>query len=413
MEQNILWLIVGIMAAQFVLDQVLTYLNTRNWSEQLPTELEGIIDAQKYRLSQQYSLDKTRFSAISDSITFLLTLTLLLIGGFGWLSDYVAQFTDSVILQTLMFFGILTLLTHLAGIPADLYANFVIEEKYGFNRMTARTFVLDLLKSLLLTALIGGGLLSLFVLCYELAREYFWFYAWALIMLISVLLAAFYTSVLLPLFNKLTPLPEGELLTAIRAYAEKVKFPLKKIMVMDGSKRSSKGNAFFSGIGGSKNIVFYDTLIEKHTTEELVAILAHEVGHYKRKHTLQTLVISALKNLFTFYLLHILIDNPALSLAMGGSQHTLYLGLLSFMLLYSPISTVTGLGMNIFSRKNEFEADRYAVETASGAALAEALRKLSVDSLVNLKPHPAYVFWNYSHPPLLSRLEGIYKAARG
>jgi STE24 endopeptidase len=268
-------------------------------------------------------------------------------------------------------------------------------------------FWLDKLKGYLLGAVIGGVILSVLLLLVDSLGVNFWLVFWVAISLFMFIMNMFYTSLILPLFNKLSPLEEGELRDAITAYAKQVDFPLTKIFVIDGSKRSSKANAFFSGLGKKKKVVLYDTLIENHSIQELVAIFAHEVGHYKKKHIQQGLVLSVLQTGLMLYILSLLIFNTELSIALGGDTMRIHLNLIAFGILYSPISMITGLLMNMLSRKNEFEADQYASETANGADLAGALKKLSADNLSNLLPHPAYVFFNYSHPPLLKRISAI------
>jgi STE24 endopeptidase len=283
----------------------------------------------------------------------------------------------------------------------------VIEEKYGFNKTTVKTFITDKLKGYVLGALIGGGLLAALIYLVETIGPDFWMWFAAIACVFMLFMNMFYTSLILPLFNKLTPLPDGELKTAIEEFSRKINFPLTNIFVIDGSKRSSKANAFFSGIGKKKKIVLYDTLIRNHTTAELVAVLAHEVGHYKKKHIIWSYVWAVVQIVFMLFVLAQMVFNEGLSLALGGTQHAIHLNLVAFTILFSPISAITGLFMNIYSRKNEFEADAYARDTYNGKSLADALKKLSVDNLSNLYPHPAYVFFHYSHPPLLQRLERI------
>jgi len=283
----------------------------------------------------------------------------------------------------------------------------VIEERYGFNRTTVKTFVLDKLKGYVLAALIGGGLLALLIYLIQVIGPAFWIWFAMVASVFALLMNMFYTSLILPLFNKLTPLGDGELKSAIESFARKVNFPLDNVFVIDGSKRSAKANAFFSGIGRKKKIVLYDTLIQNHSTEELVAVLAHEVGHFKKKHIVWGLVLSVLQIAFTLWILSMMVYNENLSFALGGDQYAIHLNLLAFTILFSPISGITGLLMAVYSRRNEFEADAFARKYYSGQALAGALKKLSVDSLSNLFPHPWYVFFHYSHPPLLKRLESI------
>jgi STE24 endopeptidase len=292
-------------------------------------------------------------------------------------------------------------------IPFQLHSTFVIEEKYGFNKTTTKTFIADKLKGYLLTGLIGGALISVLIYLIQSIGPSFWIWFAGIASLFILFVNMFYTSIILPMFNTLTPLQDGELKTAIETFAKKINFPLDNIFIIDGSKRSKKANAFFSGIGKKKKIVLYDTLIENHSTEELVAVLAHEVGHFKKKHIVWSFVLSIIQIVFTLFVLSLLVFNENISLALGGNQLGIHLNLLAFGILFSPISAVTSLFMNMYSRKNEFEADAYAKETFDGQALSNALKKLSVDSLSDLYPHPLYVFFHYSHPPLLKRLSAL------
>ncbi|MDW7690757.1 M48 family metallopeptidase [Flammeovirgaceae bacterium SG7u.111] len=408
MSQTLLYIIIAIVVAEFALERILDFLNQKNRSTKLPESLKGIYDDEKYAKSQKYSAAKDKLALYSSAVS-LVAVIVMLLGGFAWLDSFVGTQTESSLLQTLLFFAIIGVGSDILGTPFGIYSTFVIEEKFGFNKTTPKTYIIDKIKGWVLGAIIGGLLLTVFIWFYEAFREYFWLYAWVIFMAFTIFITMFYTNLIVPLFNKLTPLEDGELRQAIEAYAKKVKFPLKNIMVIDGSKRSTKANAYFSGLGGAKNIVLYDTLIEKQETEELVSVLAHEVGHYKKKHTLQGLAISSATMLLTLYILNLVVDNPVLSQALGADAPSLHMGLIAFSILYSPLSTVTGLIMNVFSRKNEFEADEYAVKTSSGSALQSSLKKLSVDSLSNMEPHPAYVFFYYSHPPLLKRLDAMAK----
>jgi STE24 endopeptidase len=293
--------------------------------------------------------------------------------------------------------------------PFQWYATFVIEVRYDFNKMTPRTFAFDKLKSYLIALAVGGPLLAIFFQMAQSIGPDFWL--WFAAVLLTVLAAAniFYTTLFVPLFNKLTPLPHGTLREAIEAFTKKVKFPLDNVFVIDGSRRTSKANAFFSGIGRRKRIVLYDTLIERHTTDELVAVLAHEVGHFKKKHIIGTFLFSSLHIVFMLFVLSRMLYAENISLALGGDHWSMPLNLLAFGILFSPISGITSLLMNIFSRRNEFEADRFARDTFDAVALSAALKRLSVDTLSDLYPHPAYVFFHYSHPPLLQRLKALAK----
>jgi len=385
----------------------LSYLNSSTWSNKLPLELSDLYDAKEYEKAQQYENANKRLGIISSTISLIIILAFLLLGGFAWLNEILSNITTHYIGLPLLFFGVLYIISDLLSLPVSLYQTFVIEEKFGFNKTTISTFITDKLKSYIFTALLGSILLSAIIFIYYKTQTYFWLLAWGLITCFTLFFATFFTSLIVPLFNKLSPLEEGELKDAINEYAAKVTFPLKKIFVVDGSKRSSKANAYFSGLGKQKSIVLYDTLINQNTTEELVAILAHEVGHYKKKHILQSLAISIVQTGVMFFILGLALKSPILSQALGVEKPTFHIGLIAFGILFSPISTILGLFMNVFSRKNEYEADAFAKATTNGKALINALKKLSVNHLSNLNPHPAYVFFYYSHPTLLQRLRAL------
>ncbi|MBX2945274.1 MAG: M48 family metallopeptidase [Cyclobacteriaceae bacterium] len=403
----LLWIIVGIVVISFGFGQVLEYINLKAMRTDIPAEIASFYDKEKYEKSQRYHKETTRFSFLTSTIGFAGSLLMLLLGGFGWVDGLLRTLTENPIQLALLFFGVLGIASDLLTLPFQWYGTFVIEEKYGFNKTTVKTFITDKLKGYVLGALIGGGLLAALIYLVETIGPDFWIWFSAIACAFMLFMNMFYTSLILPLFNKLTPLAEGELKTAIEEFSRKINFPITNVFVIDGSKRSNKANAFFSGIGKKKKIVLYDTLIANHTTEELVAVLAHEVGHYKKRHIIWSFVLSVVQIFFMLFVLSLMVFNENLSLALGGSQLAIHLNLLAFTILFSPISAITGLFMNLYSRKNEFEADAYARETFSGKALAEALKKLSVDNLSNLYPHPAYVFFHYSHPPLLKRLERI------
>lgn len=400
-------IIVAIVLFDFVVDRVLDYLNLKSFSPELPKEAEGIYDAEKYHKSMEYYKVNDRFSMITSTFSLILLLAMLFFNGFAWVDNYVRSFTISPVWMALLFFGIIGIASDFLSMPFALYKIFVIEEKFGFNKMTLKTFFLDKLKGYFLGAIIGGALLAALVLIYGATGKYFWLYALAVLAFFMIFATMFYASIILPLFNKLTPMPEGELRSAIEAYCNKVGFKLNNLFVMDGSKRSAKANAFFSGLGSKKKIVLFDTLIIKHTTDELVAVLAHEIGHYKKKHTKQGLLLGLLQSGVMLFILSLFLGNPELSKALGASQSSFHLDILAFGILYAPLSEILGILMNMLSRKNEYEADHYAKETYNGEALASALKKLSVDNLSNLKPHPAYVFVHYSHPTLLQRLDAL------
>jgi STE24 endopeptidase len=407
MAQTLFYIIVAIVVADFLFERLLDYLNTTRWSDRLPGELQGIYNADEYKKSQQYLKVNHKFGMLTSTVSFLALLAMLLFGGFAWLDETVRQWTTNPIWMTLLFFGVLGLASDLLSTPFDIYDTFVIEEKFGFNKTTPKTYILDKLKGWLLGAVIGGGIMALIVWIYESTGQWFWLVAWGAVTFFTVFMTMFYSDLIVPLFNKQTPLEEGELRDAIEKFAEKVGFRLKNIYVIDGSKRSTKANAYFTGLGPKKRIVLYDTLIADHTTDELVAVLAHEIGHYKKKHTLTGTILGIIQTGIILYILSLFIGNPLLSQALGAHEGSFHMGLLAFGMLYSPISTVLGILMNMLSRKNEFAADRFAAVNFNGKSLKEALKKLSVKNLSNLRPHPAVVFVHYSHPPLLQRLKAI------
>lgn len=404
---TLLQVILGLTLVSYVFDQVLDYINLRGQRKDIPGEVEAFYERDKYLKSLAYHKDRTRFSFYTSAFSFLLSFGMLWFGGFGWLDQTLRLYTGNELLLALAFFGSLMLISDWLTIPFQWYSTFVIEARYGFNKTTPKTFVLDKLKGYLLAAVVGGALLSILIYLIGVMGQNFWIWFSILAAALVLLMNMFYTSLILPLFNKLTPLPQGDLKSEIEGFSKRVDFPLDNIFIIDGSKRSNKANAFFSGIGGKKKIVLYDTLIEKHTPEELVAVLAHEVGHFKKKHIIWGYVLSILQIVFTLFVLSRLVFAENVSLAMGGNQWAIHLNLLAFGILFSPISGITGLFMNMYSRKNEFEADAYAREKYDGKALASALKRLSVDSLSYLYPHPLYVFFHYSHPPLLKRLAAL------
>lgn len=404
---TILLIILVITGVDFLLEQILDYINLKRQPAALPRQLEGIYETEKYKKSVEYNRTKTRFSFLTATFGFAIAFVLLLTGGFGWIDEWLRQYIENPLLLALVFFGTLYLASDIITIPFQLYSVFVIEERFGFNKTTPGVFVFDKLKSYVVTFIIGGLVMgALLFLILSLGKP-FWLYFWVVIALFLLFINMFYASLIVPLFNKLTPLESGDLKNAIEAYSKRVNFPLDNIFVIDGSKRSTKANAFFSGIGKKKKIVLYDTLINNHTTEELVAVLAHEVGHFKKKHIITGYLLSVLQVGFMLWIMSWMIFSSELSFALGAGQMGFHLNLLAFGILYSPVSKIAGLVLNRYSRKNEFEADAYAASTYHGPSLKEALKKLSVNNLSNLTPHPLYVFFHYSHPPVLQRLKAI------
>lgn len=401
-------IILSALILDFLLDLISEILNLEKLGTTLPSEFEGVYSEEKYEQSQQYTRTNTKFGFITSAFGLLLFLTFWFAGGFNWLDLIVRSWFDSNIARGLAYIGILILSQTILSLPFDIYSTFVIEEKYGFNKTTVKTFILDLLKSFGLSIIIGGPLLALILYILMVAGTFAWLYGWVAVIIFTLIIQYIAPTWIMPLFNKFTPLEDDELRQSILSYAESVKFSLKNVFIMDGSKRSAKSNAFFTGFGRNKRIALFDTLISKHSVKEIVAILAHEIGHYKKKHILKGMITSIIHFGIVFYLLSVFLSNKGLYDAFYMANQSLYAGLLFFGALYSPIEMILSIFMNIFSRKNEYQADKFAAETTKDPEnMILALKKLSEHNLSNLTPHPFYVFLNYSHPPVLDRIQAI------
>ena len=411
-------IIIALVIFNYLFSNILDYLNHKNWKDEIPKELKDFYDKKKYKQAKLYALSKNKIGLLSSTISFLLVVSLLVFNGYGYIDQLVNSFNLNLFLsfeinnsftKSGVFFLILFFLNLIISIPFSYYNTFVIEENFGFNKTTKSTFFFDIIKSSILSILIGGFLLFLALYLYNSLNDGFWLYLWIGLSLLMVFINMFYADLIVPIFNKLTPLENGDLRKKIENYSKEVGYLLKNIYVIDGSKRSTKANAFFSGMGPRKTIALYDTLIEKHTENELVAVLAHEVGHFKKKHVFSGLLMSVIQIGVMVFFFELCLKLPEISLALGGSGVNFHLGLIGFSIIFSPISMMSGILMNYISRKNEFEADSYAKETYNGDDLSLALKKLSVDSLSNIYPHPLYVFFHYSHPPLIKRLRALNK----
>ncbi|SKB40120.1 STE24 endopeptidase [Salegentibacter holothuriorum] len=405
--QTLFYIIIAIIIIDFIIDKILETLNAKHFDDPIPKELENVYDKKEYEKSQLYKKERYRFGILTSTFSVLLTLGFIVFDGFAWVDEIARNFTDNDILVALIFFGIIMIGSDILTTPFSWYSTFVIEEKYGFNKTTKKTFFLDKIKGWLMMAILGGGILALIVWFYQFAGNDFWWYAWILVAVFSVFLNMFYAKLIVPLFNKQSPLEEGSLRTKIETYAESVGFTLDNIFIIDGSKRSTKANAYFSGFGKEKRITLFDTLVKDLEEEEIVAVLAHEVGHYKKNHIIVNLAASILTTGFTLWLLSLFVGSPALSQALGVEEPSFHIGLIAFGILYSPVSEITGLIMNYLSRKFEYQADNYAKETYAASPLISSLKKLSKNSLSNLTPHKAYVFMHFSHPTLLQRFRNL------
>lgn len=405
--ENIFCLILILFIWEFILTKILAYLNTKNWSDKLPIELSDIYDQEKYSKSMNYEKVKHKFSTISWIFSFIVMLLVLVFGWFWYLDNLAKNNLENSILVALFFFLVISLIQTIISLPFSYYSTFVIEQKFGFNKMTKKLFVTDTIKSFLLWIIIWWPLLALIIWIYYVFWAYFWLLAWWIVTVFSVFMMMFYSSLIVPLFNKQSPLEDWELKTEINKFADKVWFKLDNIYVIDWSKRSSKSNAYFSWFWPKKRIVLYDTLIKDLEVEELVAVLAHEIWHYKKKHTLQMLVFSTIQTWFMLYILWLALWIPEVSMALWASEWSFHVWVIAFWILFTPISIVLWIFSSVLSRKNEYEADEYAKNNYNWEKLISALIKLSRNNLSNLRPHPAYEFFYYSHPTVLKRIKAI------
>ncbi len=406
-NQTLFFTIIVILTLQFLIETFLDYLNAKQYQQHIPKELSDVFDTKEYQKSQNYKTTNYKFGLFTSTFLFGLTLSFLIFGGFEWVDTAARSATDNPTLIALIFFGMILIGNDLITTPFSYYSTFVIEEKFGFNKSTKKLFFLDKLKGWLLMAILGGAILALIIWLFERTGNSFWLYTWIVITLFSITTNLFYSKLVVPLFNKQSPLEEGSLKTKIENYSKAVGFELKNIFVIDGSKRSTKANAYFSGFGKEKRVTLYDTLLQDLNEDEIVAVLAHEVGHYKRKHIIFNLIASILLTGFTLFVLSLFIKTPSVSLAIGVSQPSFHAALIGFGILYSPISEITSLIMNYMSRKFEYQADDFAKHTFEAMPLITSLKKLAKNSLSNLTPHPAYVFAHYSHPPLINRIKNL------
>lgn len=408
-SEQLFYLFIAIILIDFFLEQFLDYLNAKRFNSPIPKSVEDVYDTEDYKKSQAYKNVRYKFGIITATFSLLLVLGFLYFDGFAKVDEYVRTISNNSLVISLLFFGIIMLGLDIVTLPFSYYSTFVIEEEFGFNKTTKKLFFIDKIKGWIISILVGGGIMSLIILIYEKYPNNFWLYAWGVITLFSIIINMFYAKLIVPLFNKQTPLEEGSLRTKIAAYASSVGFELKNIFVIDGSKRSTKANAYFSGFGKEKRITLYDTLINDLEEDEIVAVLAHEVGHYKKHHIIYNLILTTIITGFTLWLLSLFISSPTLANALGVTTPSFHIGLIAFGLLYSPISEITGLIMNLLSRKFEYQADAYAKKTHHASYLISSLKKLSKNSLSNLTPHPWYVWFNYSHPTIVQRIKKLTK----
>ena len=401
-------IILAAVVVEYLLGVVSNLMNLSALRPEAPEGLEDVYEPDKYAKSQEYTKVNTGFDLITSTFKLALLLTFWLFGGFNWLDELVRGWEFHVIVNGILYIGLLGLAYMVISLPFSIYSTFVIEAQFGFNKTTWSTFVLDRVKALGLAIVLGAPLLAAILAFFEYAGDLAWLYAWVAVTIVSLAIQFIAPTWIMPLFNKFTPLEQGELRDSILEYAASVKFTVNNILVMDGSKRSSKSNAFFTGFGKNKRIALFDTLVDNHTVPELVAVLAHEIGHYKKKHIIQAMVVSSVNGLIVFFLLSIFLKSEGLFDAFLMDEMSVYAGLLFFGLLYTPVDIVLSMALQYVSRRHEYEADRWSVETYGRPdELSTSLKKLSQDNLSNLGPHPFYVFLNYTHPPLKERIRAI------
>ena len=403
----IFYLLISIILFNFIKDYFLDYLNSKFFDKKIPENLSDIYDKEKYQKSQDYKKTLYKFGKISKAYSLTILLLFFFLDGFLFVDNIARSVFESELLISLSFFGIIFFGSDILNLPFSLYSIFIIEGKFGFNKTTFKIYFFDKIKYWFITILFGGGILSFIIFQFETVGKDFWIVAWVFITTISVLINGFYAQIIVPLFNKQTKLEEGNLKNDIEKYSKKVGFDLSNIFVIDGSKRSTKANAYFSGFGKQKRVTLYDTLLNKLNDNQIIAVIAHEIGHYKKNHIIFNLIFSTIQTGLMLYILSLLIYMPIFSEALGIQSHSFHIGLITFSILYAPISEIFSLIFNVFSRKFEYQADHYAKETFNSKHLIEALKVLSKDSLSNLTPHPKYVWWHYSHPTLAQRIKHL------
>jgi STE24 endopeptidase len=402
-------IIIIVLILDFAFGKWVSVLNYKWRKKPIPESVQDVYDRKEYQKFQDYSRANFKIGMMASVLMFVLTISMFVFDGFAWLDNFLRQYIESEIWLTLAFFGSIALASSVISLPFSIYDTFVIEEKYGFNKTTPRIFVFDTIKSIFVSAIIGGGLLALVIVIWQATETWFWLLAWILISLFSMFMAEFYSSLIVPLFNKQTPLEEGSLRDKISEFAEKAGFKLDNVFVIDGSKRSTRANAYFTGLGKKKRIVLFDTLINEFDEDEIVAVLAHEIGHFRKNHIRKSLIISTVNTGLVLFVFGLFVGQDVFSQALGVESASFHVGAIGFAVLYTPLSAITGIFMNAFSRKNEREADDFAAYYGYGEALISALKKLATKNLSNLTPHPLNVKLSYSHPPIAERIQLIMK----
>jgi len=408
MEQTYYFIIIGALIVEYLLSTISSVLNMNSITSTIPDGFQEFYDDKKYSKSQEYLKDKTKLGLYSSTFSLILTLIVIHFGLFGFLDEFVRSNSTHYIISGLLFFGILFLINDILNIPFSLYSTFVVEEKYGFNKTSIHTFIADKCKGYGLTIVFGSAIMVPVFYFFNTFQDNGWWIAWALMTAFMIAVQPLFVHVIAPMFNKFTPLEEGDLKTAIEEFANKVSFPIGRIDVMDGSKRSAHSNAYFSGFGKSRRIALFDTLLDKHSTEEIVSVVAHEIGHYKKKHIITGTVLGVIETGIMLFIFNLFMNDSDLFAVFSVDTVSIYCGLVFFSMLYSPISMVTSIFTTAMSRKNEFEADAYALETTQKPEpLISMLKGLSASNLSHLTPHPLMVFLSYTHPPVVDRIAAV------
>ena len=400
--------IISILLFEYILSFIVRALNLKALSPQIPDEFEDIIDKERYEKSQSYTLENSKFSYITSTFTLLVNLLFIFGGFYNVVDQFVRNMGYGNTITGLLFFGLLFILTDIINVPFNLYRTFVIEERFGFNKTNFSTFLLDKIKGYFLLVIIGGPFLSLILFFFEHYNTNAWIYAWIVFVIFSLIMQPIFNIFIAPMFNKFTSLEEGPLLYKIKDYLNKVKFPVKKLEVIDGSRRSSHSNAYFSGMGKNKRIALFDTLVNQMDDDEIVSVIAHEVGHYKLKHIHMNIIVSSIQSGIMLFILSIFIMNENLFNVFKMDELSIYASFLFFSILYTPISMFMGFLFSYISRKNEFSADEFSAKTTnSPKSLITGLKKMSKENLSNLTPHWLHVMLNYSHPPVIDRINAL------
>ena len=410
MENFYYIIIISAIILEYLLSSIGSILDIRSITPEIPKDFQVAYDKEKYSKSQEYLKDRTKFSLISSTFSLVLIMIVIHTGIFGHLNDFVNAQTDHYLFRGLLFIAVIYFFQDIISIPFSIYSTFVIEQKFGFNKTTIGLFISDKFKGYAIFIVLGAIIIVPILYLFHSYPIYGWLIAWSLLTVFMIAIQPVFIHVISPMFNKFTPLDDGELRTAIEKYTKLINFPLARIDIMDGSKRSAHSNAYFSGFGKSRRIAIFDTLVDKHSTEEIVSVVAHEVGHYKLKHIIQGTVIGIIETGVMLFVFSKIMNDLDLFGIFGVGDLSVHAGLIFFSMLYAPVSMVTSIISSIISRKNEFSADKYSYETTNNKeALISMLIGLAANNLAHLTPHPFKVFLTYSHPPVLDRIEAIQK----